>query len=305
MKHIKVLTDALQQWGKRYRSFGDYSVTTLLNPPRIVHLGKRHGSEVVKPPEQTIAAFIGSGVHSMFEESLKYHAVIDPRYEIERTVYDKIDDRLITGKFDILWDGKHLYDIKTCKTWKKIFDPNMEEWHQQLNIYAYLLHNRKLDIRSINIIAVYLDWSKVYAMRDLSYPAERVIEYELNLWDWDFTEKFLRERVNLMKITEKVMDDELPPCTDEEMWVRNADIKYAILQNASAKRAYRVCDSLSEAREVASKWKGLEVGSSFIEVRKPSRKRCEDWCDINSFCNQYTEYCARKQSRNEMERIIL
>jgi hypothetical protein len=110
-----------------------------------------------------------------------------------------------------------------------------------------------------------------------------------------------------MKITEKVMDDELPLCTDEEMWVRNADTKYAVMLSATAQRATRVFDSLGDAQSYCSgaDRKKIVPGVSFIEVRKTSRKRCEEWCDINNFCNQYKEYCARKQGGNEMERIML
>lgn len=306
MKQIKVLMDALQQWNKRYRSFGDYSVTTLIDTPRVVHLKKRHAAEIIKTPEQMISAFVGSGVHSMFEESLRFHSVLDPKYDIERTVFDKIEDRLISGKFDILWDSKHIYDIKTCKTYKKIFDPDMVEWHKQQNIYALLLHNRGLDIRSINIIAVYLDWQKKKAAFDKDYPQEKVIEYELNLWDWDTTTAFLVDRIRLMKANEDVPDEHLPLCTDEDMWVRNKDTVYAVYAEPKATRALKLCASLQEARDYATTQpKKIIPGVSLVEVRKPARTRCEDWCEVQSFCTQWKEYEAKLQSGEKYERITL
>ena len=619
MKNIKILTDALTQWDKRYRSFGDYSVTTLLNPPRMVQLNKRHKNDVVRTPEQQIAAFIGSGVHLMFEESLKLQAVLEPEYSVERTVYDKIEDRLITGKFDILWNERHLYDIKTCfsedteiltpsgwklfkdldndlvaqynikgeiefvfptdfikstsdkmyeiknsrgsynqfitpdhrvvysrfngtiqektadkikpngrmkfpvsgikingennlsflerfliayqadgcfgkknntgktkgyrkvyfsfkkdrkkerfqwildnlkleykktesksrlgfttwyvqvpinlpktfewvnlntisgiwcreflielsnwdchilsdctlisysskiklnvdivqaicaltgysskyllveknkensnwsnshvlyirpcysftgqqinknlveqkqnvycvsvpsgmivvrrnncvcisgncKTWKKVFDPDMVEWHEQLNIYALMLHNRGLDIRSINIIACYLDWDQKRSFRNEDYPQTRVVEYQLSLWPWEVTDKFLRSRINLMKNCEEVDDGSLPLCTDEEMWVRNKDVDYAVLASANSARALKVCSSFEEATLYAQSSKSVKHGVSFIEIRRPERKRCEQWCDAAPWCQQFKEYASKKEAGNYWERINL
>ena len=305
MKNIKILTDALTQWDKRYRSFGDYSVTTLLNPPRMVQLNKRHKNDVVRTPEQQIAAFIGSGVHLMFEESLKLQAVLEPEYSVERTVYDKIEDRLITGKFDILWNERHLYDVKTARCWKKVFDPDMVEWHEQLNIYALMLHNRGLDIRSINIIACYLDWDQKRSFRNEDYPQTRVVEYQLSLWPWEDTDKFLRSRINLMKEAENLNDEHLPFCTDEEMWVRNKEIEYAIMASKDAGRALRVCSTLDEAKQYAAeKTTSLKPGA-FIEVRKPIRKRCEDWCDAAPWCQQFKEYAAKKESGNYWEKVTL
>ena len=306
MKHIKILTDALTQWSKLYRSFGDYSVTTLLKPPRMVQLERRHKQDVVREPEQQVSAFIGTGVHSLFEECLRLQSILDPRYEVERTVYDKIEDRLITGKFDILWDGKHLYDVKTCKVWKKVFDPNMIEWHQQLNIYAYLLKTRGCDISSINIIAVYMDWQRQRSFRDDSgYPPEPIVEYELKLWPHEVTDAFVRERINLMKNTEDIEDNALPPCTNDEMWSRDSDTSYAVMAAPASPRALKVCASIQEAREYASQSKSVKPGISFIEIRRPERKRCESWCDGKNFCNQYAEYASRKQGGELREKVIL
>ena len=251
MKHIKVLMDALNQWSKRYKSYGDYSVTTLLNSPRQVHLQKRYGSQVIREPEQQVAAFIGTGVHSMFEESLRLQAILDPKYEIERTVFDKIQNRLITGKFDILYDNKHLYDIKTCKVWKKVFDPDLVEWHQQLNMYAWMLRNRGLDIKSINVIAIYMDWQQQRAFRDDSYPNAPIIEYELKLWQDDYTEKYINGRIKLMVESETLTDEQLPFCSSEEMWQRASETTFAVMPKKEATRASKVFSTMEEAKEYA------------------------------------------------------
>jgi hypothetical protein len=227
----------------------------------------------------------------MFEESLRLHSVRDPEYEVERRVFDKIQDRLITGQFDILYNGKHLYDIKTCKVWKKVFDPDMVEWHQQLNLYAWMLRNRGLDIKSINIIAVYMDWQKQRAFRDDGYPPEPIVEYELQMWQDTYAEEYMNTRVRLMKDSEMLPDNELPLCTMDEMWQREKDTKYAVFQKKDAARAAKVCDTIDAATEFA-----LSKKCDIIEVRRPERTRCENWCDGRDWCNQYREYAARKEA---------
>jgi hypothetical protein len=305
MREIKILTDALSVWGKRYRNFGDYSVTTLLNPVRMVQLLKRYGDKVEREPAKQISAFIGSGVHAAFEDSLKLQSLLDSRYDVERTVFDKIEDRLVAGKFDVLFDNKHLYDIKTCKTWKKIFDPNMEEWHKQLNIYAYLLKRRGVPIKSINIIAIYLDWQVKHKMNNPEYPPESVVEYELTMWEYDNTDAYLRERVSAMKAAEEVPDDALPYCTNEEMWARDTDTSYAVMPQEGAARALKVCHSMQDAVEYARGSKSVRPAISYIEVRKPLRKRCEEWCDVNKFCNQYAAYLKTKEGGKVCQKIML
>jgi hypothetical protein len=308
MKNIWMLTDALEMWQRRSRSFGDYSVTTLLKPPRVVHLEKRYGNLVTRPPESLIAAFMGHGIHSAFEENLKMKSILDPRYDIERSIMDKIEDRIISGRFDVLWDGEHLYDFKTCKTWKKVFDPNMVEWHQQLNVYAHLLRNRGLDIKTINIVALYMDWSRMRALRDKDYPQSPVVEYELNTWPDEVAGTFLRERINIMKEAEDKADASLPLCTTEERWMRfenGTATQFAVMSKPAAVRALKVCNTLDEAHEVAANSKAVVPGVSFIEVRYAVAKRCEDFCAVNNYCTQYQEYMTMKTNSNLTDKIML
>jgi hypothetical protein len=279
MENIKILKDAISIWQKQYKNYGDYSVTTLLKPPRIVMLEKRHGLEAERSIKSVVGAFLGTGIHAVFERNLRLMAVLDDKYELERSVYDKINGRLIAGRFDILYDGKELWDIKTCQTWKKIFDPNMDEWHQQLNIYSYLLHRRGIDVDSLNVLAVYKDWRKMMALRDRNYPQEQVVEYQLAKWPLEMQETFLYDRIEVMKQCEDLPDEELPECTREDMWAKPT--KYAVMKNKKAKRATRVYDTMEEAETHAA------TKGGFVEIRRGERTRCDTYCSINQFCSQY------------------
>jgi hypothetical protein len=227
-------------------------------------------------------------MHGVFEDNLRLAAILDPKYEVERSIFDKINDRVIAGRFDILYDGKDLWDIKTCATWKTIFDPDMVEWHEQLNMYAYLLARRGVEIETINILAVYKDWRKMMALRDRNYPQEQVIAYQLDLWDYEVTEDYVRKRIDLMIENEMVDDVFLPFCTSEDMWEKPT--KYACMKDKRVQRASRVFDSREEAESYMQTSKTMAGDSAFIEVRKGERTRCKDYCEVAEYCNQYQEF---------------
>jgi hypothetical protein len=313
MEHILPLMAALEIHKGHYRSYGDYSATSLIDSPRIVQLKKRYGHLVEVDPERQMASFIGTGVHNYFEDTLRQYAALNKEYELERSVFDKIDDRLVTGRFDILYDHKHIYDIKTAKVWKKIFDPDMVDWHAQQNIYAWLLRRRGLSIESINIVAVYLDWQKNNALRDSNYPQQRVVQYGLTLWSPERQEEFVRERLSMHKNAEELSDEDLPACSPEERWERfpsGLPTQYALLKDSQAKRATRVFDTLNELRQFVndpdpSKKSFAVTDSAIVEIRHAKRTRCLDWCDGAPFCNHYQQYMRDSETGNLNDYVSL
>lgn len=297
MLHIKPVLDMLKVHAHRYKSYGDYSVTTLLNPPRYVHLNKRHSADKTLNYKSMFASFIGTGVHAYVEKCLQESP---ESYELERTVMDKVEDRIITGTFDILSEDKQIYDIKTCKVWKLAFDPGMVEWHEQQNIYAYLLHRRGVEVKGLNIIAIYLDWIEAQTERDSSYPQEPAVLYKLDLWPFEKTEAFIRERIQLMKKYESASDSELPECTPEERFEK--PMKFACMKSADAKRAARVYETFDAAAEYMRATKGFGP-ASHIEVRYQKRTRCERYCEVNEYCDVHQRYIAAKKN-NTLTEII-
>jgi hypothetical protein len=244
-----------------------------------------------------MASLVGSGVHAYVETLLKQ--ANNNRYELERSVFKYMGERYVTGRFDILLDQEHIFDIKTGKTWKTVFDPGMVDWHRQQNIYAYLLRDRGVKIKTINIMAIYLDWMEGSAARDPNYPQLPLQYYSLDLWDMDEAEAYIMERLEMNKVVEDMPDDDLPACTREERWERfpNGDqVQYAVMKHKKAKRAMRVFNTERDACEYCmTKAKGL-TEDSVIEVRYAKRKRCESWCPVASRCNHYKIYCQKKKT---------
>lgn len=310
MENIKLLNRIVEIEATRYKSSGDYSVTSLIDPPRLTALKKRHGNEIKPQLSSVIPSIIGTAIHEYFIKLLlkwtnkhKYEG-----YSFEEEVSIKFMDRLISGRYDIR-DITDLNDLKSCKVWKKIFDPEMEDWHKQQNLYAYLIYvDKGIKIKRLLITAIYKDWTEGSALRDKSYPQNQIEEYELDLWPLPKTEQFLKERVELHKSCEELPDDKLPACTREERWERfqgGHQIEYAIMKSKEAKRAAKVIrTTLDDAFNIATMMKGI-TKDSYIEVRYAQRKRCEKYCDVKDFCNHYLEYKSKKDNNNLNDYIPL
>jgi hypothetical protein len=333
MIEIPIIRDAFDIYSRHYSSLGDYSATTIIDSPRRVALFKRYGESVDYTPESQAASLVGTAVHDKMEALLRMANVKYPSYLVERSVAhpvtvstpkdldietggisykykvpaDKTWTKLLAGKFDILMDKKHLIDIKTCKTWKLIFDPDKEEWTKQLNIYGWLLRQRGVKVESLTVVAFYLDWIESQSIRNRAYPQAPICEYKIDMWPEEEQEAFIKDRMLKHCQTEDLSDEKLPKCTMKEMWQDPAE--YAIFKNEKAKRAMSggVCTNtdLHGAIAIAQKLPGVSA-NSYIEIRHEKRKRCDKFCAINKHCTQYQRWSGLTNDKGKnLERFHL
>jgi len=297
MDAIIPIFDAIQVHRNEYDSGDtDYSVTTLLDPPRVVHLNKRHQKDVDLWIQDLMHSFDGTASHAYLEYCLD--KVLDKagekKYKMEERLRTVIKDRKVSGAYDILWMAKKsLWDLKKTSTWKGMFGDKVD-WAAQQNIYRYLMwFNHKFEVGQLNIMAWFRDWSKNNKMRyGREYPTWPIMAYRLPNWDFNDTFNFMEERVQLMIDNEDVKDDDLPLCTYKEMW--GSPDKVAV-KSTKRKNALRICDD----QQAANEWMAAELGKKttkhkradlYFDVRTALRRRCEDWCPVNVYCNQYNDH---------------
>ena len=301
LDEIHILKRVAEMENERYKKSGDYSVTDIISPPRVVHLKKRYGHLAKKTLDGSIAAMLGTAIHEYFEKYLELwtdkHGYTG--YTLEEQVQIERQGRKISGRTDIREDTL-LYDLKSIKVWKLIFDPNLVEFHEQQNLYRLLIKLcLGVEIEQLNIIAIYKDWQEGNALRDRAYPQQQVIEYELTMWDYAVTERFLDEKLAELIRCEELSDEELPVCSRDERWERHQGgetIHYGILKNRKAKRATKVVrgGSLDEALVIARGMKGM-TSDSVIEIRYAMPKRCQKYCDINESCSFWKMWAAKNR----------
>ena len=292
----EIIKDIFTTFSNHYHKVGDYSVTDIIAPPRIVALKNRYPEcEKTISMMRSTASLIGTGVHKYIEILLKPWA---SKYSLEQTHTTKMLEKTLSGTYDMLVDNKNLFDIKTCKTWKLIFDPDMKEWVEQQNIYKWLLGKNGISVESLNIIAVFLDWQEGMIVRSKSYPKEPIQILPLSVWPDEQTEEFVTRRLTMHLDCEDLADDDLPACTPEERWERFPEgvaQKYAVMKSATAKRAMRVLLTKKDTREYCEQAKGLD-SESFVEIRYAQRTRCERYCNVNSKCDHYQMYMRAKEN---------
>lgn len=298
MDKIVPLFDAIQQHRKMYDSGDtDYSVTTLLDPPRVVHLNKRHAHKVDLYVQDLLYSFTGTAMHEYLEKMLRLAWPDKKVYKMEERLRMVLHGRKISGAYDIIHNSHTMYDMKNTSTWKVVHGEK-DEWMWQQNMYRYMYWKKyKKEIDDLRIMGVFRDWSKANMFRSgPKYPKQPAVEYRLPLQTYQATLDYMCTAVDKLKAEEKTPDDDLPLCTFDQMW---ADPDTYAVKSTRIKRAVRVLSSKQAAKNFIGKYLQGDkckdtVHTLSIEKRPAIRKRCEGWCPANKYCNQWHEHLKDK-----------
>lgn len=253
------------------------SVTELLNSPRIVQLKHKHWEEIEQDASEMVWQLFGSAVHKVLEHGKDDHHVIEERLFLD------FDGWKISGAIDlqeVYEDGISIRDYKVTGAWSVMNEK--QDWHNQLNVYAWLVEKVKgQPVKDLAIIAIVRDWSA----RDVGkegYPESPIATVNIPLWPFEQREQYVRDRISAHNEAyfSAHTDGPLPECTPEEMWEKPTT--YAIKKEGGV-RAKSVHTTL-EAAQAA-----LAPGYT-IEVRNGDRTRCSKFCQVAPFCSQYTVY---------------
>jgi len=263
------------------------SATELLNSPRIVQLRKLHEDKIETDVSEMVWSIFGTAIHGVLEHGK------DDNHLIEERIHAKLDGWSISGAIDLQIvneDGTvTINDYKTTSAWAVMNEKI--DWEYQLNIYAWLVERVKgIKVSKLEIVAIIRDWSRRDAAIKPLYPDAPIKVIPIQLWPMHEREAFIQERIkeHSNALFDLETGDELPFCTPLEMWEKPT--RYAVRKIGNVK-ARNVCDTKEEARA-----KVAEYGKEYqIEVRPGERTRCENFCSVNSFCNQYKEYLSTKE----------
>ena len=257
----------------------DYSVTEIISPPRIQRLRREHHENMEQDVSDMLWQLLGSALHVVAERG-----VADNHITEERIIAD-IGDVKLSGAIDIQRvtdEGIIITDYKFTSAWALRQDK--PEWEAQQNIYAWLVEKVKgQKVIGVQICALIRDWSRREASVKADYPQAPIQVLELPLWPLEKTEAYIKERIEAHRMSKVQADwgDELPPCSDDDRWVR--ETKFAV-KREGRKTAIRVFDTEQEAKDLAEKEKG------YVEVRKGEAIRCTgNFCGVAQWCNQYQQ----------------
>jgi len=261
------------------------SATELLTSPRIVQLRAKHMAEIEVDVSEVVWSLFGSAIHNILEHGKSENHVVEER------LFANIEGWNISGAVDLQEvrpDGSvDVKDYKVTSVWAVMNEK--EDWRNQLNIYAWLVETiKKTPVHSLQIVAICRDWSAWEASTKENYPPAPITTVDIPLWSAQDQENFVLERLhkhNEAYFAAK-MGEELPHCTDDEMWAKPTT--YAV-KKVDGVRAKRVLETRQEAEELLATLK-----DHVIEVREGERTRCERYCQVSQFCDQYQTYKATK-----------
>ena len=262
---------------REYYSKGkaQYSVTEIMSPPKVRRMREQYDAEMETDVTDMFWSMLGSALHVVMERGQTDNHVTEER------IFAEIDGVTISGAIDLQEDrdgGVIITDYKMTSAWSVMNEK--KEWHQQLNIYAWLVEKiKKRRVDGLRICAIIRDYSS-HDTRE-GYPASPIHMVEIPMRDLAETEAYIKERLELHRNAKVAQDfgEPLPECTPEERWM--SETTYAV-KREGRKTAIRVFKTIEEANELSLKEKG------YVETRLGEPRRCVgNFCGVAKWCEQY------------------
>jgi len=263
------------------RGSSEISVTEILSPPQLVLLRRRHVDDIEVDAADQVWSLFGSAVHNILQHGK------DDNHVVEERLFTTFEGWRISGQVDLQEyqaDGSVIIsDYKVTSAWT--VQQEKTEWVDQLNMYAWLVERVKgHPVTALKIIGIVRDWSRREAANKEVYPQAPIVTLDIPIWDYQTREEFVRTRLSLHNEANfSAVSGEMPACTPEEMWEKPTT--YAVMKEGG-KRAKKVFMVQQEAEAFMADQKGTH----FIETREGGRTRCDSFCQVAPFCEQYKQY---------------
>lgn len=292
---------------------GDRSIsaTSLLRPTKQTILGYRVDQTQADIPDLSdrISLRLGHAIHDSVEQAWKTDMRRSmilmgiPKKTIDRIKINPEPDTLVTGdipvyiekrgtrsilgwtvsgKMDMSINGK-LKDIKSTSVYTYLLGRKDSDYILQGSIYKWI-HPDKVTADDIDIQFVFTDWNKMMSRTTPDYPEKRLISYSLPLMAEKETERFIKDKINEIVHFMDADQDQIPRCTDEELWRSKPTWKYYSDPSKTDGRSTKNFDNAAEANAMLA-----EKGKGVVKYVPGEVKACL-YCRAFSVCNQRKEY---------------
>ena len=294
------LPDMLQRAAEKEYTYRDkrYSITSLLDPDRVLMLKRRHNDEIEQDVSECIWMLFGTVTHYALETGIECR---ENEYVEEHLEYTFPSGYTLSGIIDHVED--YIDDYKTTSVWTVIYGSNNEHWKKQLQMGAYLHYKEHGNwINKGRIIAILKDFNKRDSLTKDNYPKLPVQVINFDLGTPEEVEEWIVKRFKRIEYLEKLSDLDLPLCNMEERF--NSGTKYAVKKKVW-KKAFRVFDTLDEARELLIELEQKYPSEYEIEERIGEDKKCKEYCNCCQFCPYYIEHydLEHKELMEELKNV--
>lgn len=213
-------------------------------------------------------------------EQLASNPDLIPVY-LEQRLKRKIGKWTVTGKFDFVGEGR-VQDFKSTSTWTYMNQVNAEKYAQQGSIYRWL-DPQLITADAMDIHYIFMDWKPALAKADPKYPPKRFHKQSYALWPLQETERFIAKKLRLIEQYWDAPEDEIPYCSDEELWRSEPVFKYYKNPEKTA-RSTKNFDNLADAR-----LRLAEDGGKGLIKEVPGQATACKYCPAFAACTQKDE----------------
>ena len=232
-------------------------------------------------------------------DDLKNVKDIIPIY-LEQRAFKKvtIDGETFTvgGKFDMTAEGI-VHDNKSTTAFTWLHGTRDDEHKLQGSLYRWLndggfhdaectmpIGDARITEDFIRINYIFTDWQKMAAKTNPAYPQKRILYKDIELMSMQDTENWVRAKLHEFKKNRNLPEEQLPDCTDEELWRSDPVFKYYSDPSKTTGKSTKNFDNMVEARtHMAEKGKGT------VLVVPGEVKRC-GYCAAFPICKQKDRY---------------
>lgn len=200
----------------------------------------------------------------------------------ERRVYKDIIGVTISGEYDFCAQGR-VEDFKSTGTFTYEKGVKVDDFRLQGSIYRWL--DPKViteDVMSIQFI--FKDWKQNMAKASTTYPKHPVICQPIKLLSYEETEKWIVERIHKINECMDLPEEDIPRCTEAELWQDEAVYKYF---SDPAKTTGRSTKNFKSSQE-AENWRNSKGKGVVVPVM--GKVRACNYCDGFMACKQKDEY---------------
>lgn len=288
------------------------SATTLLKPLKQIILSRRiNQDELSIDIEELISTSMGSSFHTAIEYAWKdnYKSALktlgypdkvidavrinpDPKtvtsddipVYIEQRAIKEFNGFKVGGKFDLVIEGI-LHDNKSTSAYTWMYGTKDEDYALQGSIYKWL-HPDKVKEDFIRINFIFTDWNKISALSNPKYPKHRCMYKDIPLLSNQEIEHWIEAKLNLIKRYQNASEDEIPDCTDEELWRTETKFKYFADASKTNGKSTKNFTSQAEANQY---WLETKKGKGTVIAVPGEPRRCK-YCNVYSICQQRKRY---------------
>lgn len=282
------------------------SATTLIKPLRQIILSARvPAADNVADLTQMVASRMGTAVHDAIENAWNnnHHKAMQslgfPPKVIDRVRVNPSNDELfdgcipvyleqrghktvgkytISGKFDFVGDGR-VEDFKTTSTFTATKHTNDEKYILQGSLYRWLLPEI-ITSDQMAIQFLFTDWMAAKAKSDPTYPQRRYLTRVFDLKSVEETDAFVRGKLHKIEQYWDAEEDEIPQCSDEDLWRSEPVFKYY----RNPEKTARSTKNFPLYQEAMLKY--IEDGSVGIVKEVPGQVTACKYCQAFPVCTQ-------------------